>query len=674
MSPLEGNLALTLLDRFDAAPVRRDAGEVLPAVKRADIEGAALVRADREAGPPPKFKAIRNERWLFVRACEDLKKAGQASSDAEAVKLVVSMHRSDYQMIADKLSERNLRQWRGALGKHRNGRIAWDNRDALTPDWATGRRQRKGDALFWQIFAGFYEAEEQVSMPIAYELACASGRRSGITNFPSVDQVRRWYDKPDVRMRADVARNGEEWAKNRVVGHITRSWEGVAPNEVWFGDHHVFDCAIKVADGKGGWKAERPWLTAWMDGRSLALVGWVIREQSPNHVVILEALRNGILVNQMHCAQVLYTDQGGDYKLNGFTDPFVTASGAQLRCVDDLGCSVRRSEVYRARTKTVERMFGVVCGEFSKLWPSYLGNRPEKRPDKANYYWSHAEELPTRAQFIAAFEEWLGQIYHRKPRKGSRILNGMSSEQAWAAGTGGPALSIDELRLGLAVPYASPTVREGGVVVYQGVEFRSRDLWPFIRSQVVLRIDRVNGAAFACDLTGRLLCELEIKPQVDALAQGDEQKRVLGRELADQRRQLKALKAAIDEATGGTHGLSAIDRLQIDWSRPFEIEERGQVKSIRGPAHIYRHIAAVQDGQSTSLAGGPPELPAIAPRPAPKLDDETAATVLDFQAAIMAAAAKDDDEAPATFAPGLLADPEKEDDTWAPGFQWGELS
>lgn len=53
-----------------------------------------------------------------------------------------------------------------------------------------------------------------------------------------------------------------------------------------------------------------------------------------------------------------------------------------------------------------------------------------------------------------------------------------------------------------------------------------------------------------------------------------------------------------------------MDRLQIDWSRPLEIERRGQVRSVTGPAHIYRHLAAVQDGHSTSLATAPEE-PAV---------------------------------------------------------------
>lgn len=52
-------------------------------------------------------------------------------------------------------------------------------------------------------------------------------------------------------------------------------------NEVWFGDHHVFD--LFVLDSKG--VARRPWLTAWMDACSGCFVGWLL-SFSPNSKTI----------------------------------------------------------------------------------------------------------------------------------------------------------------------------------------------------------------------------------------------------------------------------------------------------------------------------------------------------------------------------------------------------
>jgi hypothetical protein len=578
---------------------------------RADIQGAALVRADRQAGPPPQYVAIGNERWQFVKRCEELKQSSEARSDEHAVALVRVTAKADFPAIAELLSVFNLRKWRRDLGTHGNGQIAWDNREALLPRWANGRRERDGDARFWPIFAGFYESGEQFSLATAYEYALMSCRRSGIADVPRLHQVRHWYKHPDVRMRAECARRGPEWARNRVVGHITRSWDAVAPNDVWIGDHHQFDAMIKVPDGDG-WKPVRPWITAWLDGRSLAIVGWCITEGNPNHRTILEALRNGILLNRMHCAAGLLTDRGSDFLLQGFTSPWTDANapGLELQSIADLGCTARRSNAYNARAKTVERIFGTVCGMFTKLWASYRGRNPIERPDKANYYSQNPGELPTLGQFVKAWEAWVAKVYHQRHGKG-RILKGHSPAEVWTAGTGGPLLDVQSVRLGLAIPVACPMVRAGGTVVYKGADWQSRALWPYVGSRVVLRVDPVNHAAFACDLKGRLMAELELKRLVSALAGGAD----LEAELREQAIQRKALTAAIEDATAGTYGLAGMDRLQIDWSRAVELEKKGQVRSVTGPAHIYRHLAAIQDGKGTSLATLPPVPEVAAPVP-----------------------------------------------------------
>lgn len=606
--PMHNLLALETGSAAVALPVPA----VPAAVIHADIQGAALVRADRQAGPPPKHMAIGNQRWQFVRSCEDLLASGEARSDAQAADLVRLTRRGEFTDIEP--SVYNLRRWRAALT--RSGRIQWADRAALVPRWATGRRERDGDARFWPIFAGIYESQERFSLSTAYEYALMSCRRSGIEHVPTVTQVRHWYRHPDVAMRAECARRGPEWARNRVVGHILRTWDAVAPNDVWIGDHHQFDAMVKVPDGQGGWRPGRPWITAWMDGRSLAVVGWVITVDSPNHRTILEALRNAVLLNRMHCAGSLLTDRGSDFRLAGFTTPWTAeeAPGLELASIVDLGCTARASNAYNARAKTVERIFGVVCAMYSKLWPSYRGRNPLERPDKANYYSQHPEELPVQGQFVQAFEEWLAKVYHQRPSRG-RILKGRSPAEVWTPGTGGPLLTVDSLRLGLAIPVAAPVVRAGGTIVHRGCDWQSRELWPYIGSRVILRADPVNRAAFACDLKGRLLCELQLRRVVQALAGGAD----LEAELREQAIQRKALTAAIDEATAGTYGLAAIDRLQIDWSKAVAIERRGQVRSVTGPAHIYRHLAAVQDGRTTSLADEPAaqdETPAPAePRP-----------------------------------------------------------
>lgn len=60
-------------------------------------------------------------------------------------------------------------------------------------------------------------------------------------------------------------------------------------NEVWFGDHHQFDCFVLDETGK----PVRPWLTAWYDAATGCLVGWVLCT-NPNTETITEAFIRGV--------------------------------------------------------------------------------------------------------------------------------------------------------------------------------------------------------------------------------------------------------------------------------------------------------------------------------------------------------------------------------------------
>jgi len=635
MAYTSGNLALQLAGALDDAgqkPAVRDR-EGKPA-RMADFGSEAIVRASQADGPTPAYRAERDERWIFLRMVAQHKDSGECDSYQDSAKHVAIFHADSFDIITDKITGskayRNWNSWKKLLGKKR-GRIDWENRDALLPKYKRGKQRRYGADEFWLALAGYYEHQNQLSMAEAYELTRTQMRRDGFTGpMPTLGQVEYWYQTPAVRMRADAARFGEEWRKNKLISHVRRDWSNVEPNEMWIGDHHVFDCAMKVwNEAENKWEAKRPWLTAWIDARSLYMVGWVIRWEDPSSLAILEGLRDGMLRNAMHCSRILLTDQGKDYKLTGFTQPFATSAGVEMMCITDMGATARRSEAYRARTKTVERVFGVVCGTFSKRWGSYLGNEPGKRPDIANYYWKTPEELPSLGEFTEAFSLWLEESYHCRQSKG-RILDGRAPEDVWQRGTGGPELSIDELRRGLAVPIAERTIRAGGVMEIKGVRLRGRKLAYLVGTRAVVRLDRVNGFAWAYDLQGQELCELEIAPDVPAIAKSEAEFKLLGRELKRQREEEKALKLMIDLATAGTYGLAPADRMQLDSGRPFEVEARGSVGSVKGPAHRFKHLAAVQDGQSTSFAENVPERET--PEPAAQIADPSVLAAAEYLA------------------------------------------
>ena len=83
--------------------------------------------------------------------------------------------------------------------------------------------------------------------------------------------------------------------RNNLYGYFTLRENPALVNELWQGDHHVFDLFVRVTVKRqsGGQilekeSAVRPALTAWMDTATGCIVGWVI-SILPNSDTIAEA-------------------------------------------------------------------------------------------------------------------------------------------------------------------------------------------------------------------------------------------------------------------------------------------------------------------------------------------------------------------------------------------------
>lgn len=188
-------------------------------------------------------------------------------------------------------------------------------------------------------------------------------------------------------------------------------------NDVWFGDHHVFD--LFVLDSQG--VARRPWLTAWMDACSGCFVGWLL-SFSPNSKTISESLALAIAKTGSPFEgppMWLYIDNGKDYRSRaiegtggndyqpGRINGEITADNALLRC---LGIGVHHAIPYRARSKTIERAFGLMEQWIREL-PGYCGNGIDLKPEGLMEDIRH-KRLMTFEEFAAYFTNSLLPEYH----------------------------------------------------------------------------------------------------------------------------------------------------------------------------------------------------------------------------------------------------------------------
>jgi hypothetical protein len=547
--------------------------------------------------PVPR-RELQRERLAFCREVFGLIRRGSTQSEAVAA---AATKADRFPKLAhggkkgrSALTLYNYRSWMKKLGKNAAGKPDWNNGDKLADRYGTTVREAKGDPRFWQVFQGFYLNENRLSLPEAYRCACKVCREAGIADVPEEHQVRYWEKTHAPTSAVLAARYGMTWAENHLMSYIRRDWSGVAVNDVWFGDHHVLDAPCKIWDEeKQAWKATRPWLTAWLDARSLYFVGVCVRAESPDSVAIQIALQNGSRSAGNQLPAWVYQDNGADYLAKGLGKPFVPKGTEYEHSVlIELGVKPIQAIPYRARAKTVERIFKEVCMRFSKRWAGYLGSRAGDRPEVAAYFWEHPEHLPTLQEISEQLMAFLDEEYHTKPQKDGKILDGKSPAEAWGARDLAATISDRDLWFAMLRPYVGncPKVARGAAVSVDGKEYRNQALWPHFGRRIMIKRDVVNGAGapHAFTLDGKYICALEAIGGVAAIATTAEDRAKIGVEMKRQRHELKAAFGAADELSGGMRRLAAQELLTLTPGEPVEIVQAESRKSVKGGTHDFR--------------------------------------------------------------------------------------
>jgi transposase InsO family protein len=567
----------TVISAPAATPVQPACTDVAAPVQRglAPCEERPGRQVPKIAELPAEYRAKARERFEFVaevlaqaernRCGHELAVAAVAAREGGRWRALLSGGKEGQSA----LTLTNFRRWR-RLVCAANGQPDPAKMELLADRYQHNGRPAAADsaagAEFLQIFARLYETEQKLALRDAHRLAVGMALRAGLHPecILSVPQVEYHYKHKVDKASVMMARMGRDWAENHIAGYITRDWARIAVGEVWFGDHHVFDCPCKVDNGKGGWKAVRPWLTAWMDARSWYFAGLIIRaDENPNSQAIEDALLQGIRANGNRPPKLLYTDNGKDYVSQGLVEPVVMPDGSQHSICQELGCLSRTALPYNARAKTIERAFKQVAQGFAKYWAGYLGNRPGNRPESAEHYWKNPEELPSLQQFCEAFAWWLENVYHATTGDNNKATEGRSPAAAWAAREPlRPALTDEELRLAFLKPLAQTRkIQRGGRLLVEGTEYQSRELWGRIGEEVMVKLDRFNGGTVhAFDFKGRHLCEVAEVRALPALgADRDE----LSAAMADNRRLLSHSRELHRERTGELKVVPVMDRLRL---------------------------------------------------------------------------------------------------------------
>jgi hypothetical protein len=589
-------MATTLIHslRF-AEAVDAGAGTGLPApapggavARRGTAAVATVAAADQAAADAAaaRWEPVARQRAEFVMLADAMRRRHGCSD--KAAWAMATARLTGFAALPATVAYNTYRNWRDDLAA-RDGRLDPANWRRLLPGYArTGRpAAATAEHPLIRLVSQYYLVEGGHDLPEALEMARMAARAHGLDHPElrlTLRQVRYFYERPEIREGVILARIGAERYRNERADWIDRDWAAVPPGHMLVGDHHVFDCAIRVWDAAAGrWVPKRPWLTAWMCNKSLYFPGWVIRDIAPDSLAIEDAFLMACIAMGNRPPPFVYVDNGKDFKSAGlFQDVAVLADdGREFRhsIGRRLGVEPIFAIAYNARAKVIEREFGEVARRFAKYWFGYLGNRPGNRPERGDYAWEHPELLPTLGELTEAFGWWLQHMYHTRPAAGSKITGGRAPADLWAEFDGGGriALSDQELAEAMRKPIAAhgarkplATVGRGGRIRHGSRWYRDQALWNWIDRRVLIKAPRVAGdeAIYVYRPDGTPICRATPVEAQPALARTDGERDRLSAGMAATRKQIvhaRTIKAGL-LPTGEEKRVAAgpvIDRLAL---------------------------------------------------------------------------------------------------------------
>ena len=538
------------------------------------------------------------ERLQFLDLVESMKRQRRDLRDPEAVQAVAVQYVDQFRILLTsghggkgQLTYQNYRNWKRLLRQASPaGNLTREEAlQVLAPRYHTGRKeQTAGDPKFWEELCKFFLHPNKPDLTECRRIAANLLRkRDPMAVVPSISQC-YYYVR---NMPVDVVirgREGETAWRNSCCDYIQRDWTDTQPGELLIGDSRTFDTWVKIwDDDKQEWKPIRPTIAALMDARSWYLAGWEITVDPVNAETLIDTLAQYILNNGNQPPAMCYFDNGKDYCAQGFATP-LNVEGFEHSIFNELGIKLTNATAFNARAKTVERFFQSQMNTFDKRFPAYLGSNALQRPDAADYFAKHPEELPTLEDFEKLFRAWLNET-HAMP-KGGRIHRGKSPSEIWEARPARPVWSDEALAFAFLRPVGIRTVGRGPSVTINGELYYSDEV-SFGEKLLVKSSQWDRSMVLLCDPDGTPRGIARTREAVKAIAGDDAaQRALLSDRIARQRRQSARVVRMLQKLTGGDFGVSVIEYvMSIGADQRFI--KRDAILKVKGKEHHYRRLA-----------------------------------------------------------------------------------
>lgn len=307
-----------------------------------------------------------------------------------------------------------------------------------------------------------------------------------------------------------LKREGEKALDDKALPYIERDRNLIEVGEGLVADGHRLN--FQVINPFTG-KPCRATMVLFLDWRSSFPLGWELMLEE-NIQCIATAFRNAILTLGKIPKWVLM-DNGKAFKAQVFTSDLNLTETEIMGMFARLNVNAHFAWPYNAKSKPIERFFGVFNEWFERLMPSFTGSSIEDKPAylKRNEKLAcsaHDPWIPNIPEVNDLMHQWR-EFYIDQPSRG---LGGKTPREVFEAGKG-PGIDPVELAY-LMMPWTIKTIHRNGVN-FLGYYWYDEALYG-LKDQVIIKYSLSDLSQIYCFYKGEFLCTLKPRQKAHPMA------------------------------------------------------------------------------------------------------------------------------------------------------------
>lgn len=308
----------------------------------------------------------------------------------------------------------------------------------------------------------------------------------------------------------------------------------------------------------------------------------------------MQVLQN--VVMQHGIPQCIIIDNGKDFIAKSFT-----GSKVQVKCHFDteveieikgifaeLGCDVVRTTPYHGQAKWIERLFGHICGDFSKQSPTYTGSNTVAKPEESKLYHrainkqAKKEVMITLTEVQNAFASWAHWYNTQWQQNGSGMEN-QTASRVFATRTSRTDMPVNLLER-VFCRAEKRQVRREGIQFANTYYYNPEVVGQFLGRDIIIKRPFNNTSkAFIYSLEGQYLGEALDYQSIGLAETGNTEADIAGKKRLDQ--QVKKAARAYEEALENKQRSTIFDQHRLPMHQKLGYHEAAKPKRAVGQTH-----------------------------------------------------------------------------------------